>query len=53
MMQFVDSGGLEEAAVRANIALVQKKVNNDIISEGVPEESFEEEYRTLVANVVS
>jgi hypothetical protein len=49
----VGSGGLEEAAVRSNIALVQKKVNNDIVSEGIPEEGFEEEYRTLVANVVS
>jgi hypothetical protein len=53
MVQFVDSGTLEEATVRSNIALVQKKVNNDIVFEGVTEESFEKEYRTLVANVVS
>ncbi|CAB9500649.1 WD repeat and HMG-box DNA binding protein 1 [Seminavis robusta] len=39
---------LEELSVRANMALVQKKVNNEII--GV-DDDFEEEYRSAVAGV--
>ena len=52
-MRLACSGGLEEASIRSNIALVQKKVNQDIVSDGVPDEAFDDEYRTLVANVVS
>jgi chromosome transmission fidelity protein 4 len=43
---------LEELAVRAGIALGQKKVMHDIASEGQVDEDFEREYTALSAQVV-
>lgn len=47
------SSALEELAVRSNIALVQKRVNNQVTSGELMGEEFEEEYRTLCAQVVN
>jgi hypothetical protein len=47
------SNALEELSVRAGIALVQKKVMHDIISEGDVDDDFDREYTALSAQVVS
>jgi hypothetical protein len=47
------SNALEELSVRAGIALVQKKVMHDIISEGEIDDEFDREYTALSAQVVS
>jgi hypothetical protein len=47
------SNALEELSVRAGIALVQKKVMHDIMSEGNDDDEFDREYTALSAQVVS
>jgi chromosome transmission fidelity protein 4 len=47
------SSALEELSVRSNVALIQKKVNNQVTSGDLMGEGFEEEYHTLCAQVVS
>ena len=47
------SSALEELSVRANMALVQKKVNNELTSGDLMGDGFDEEYHTLCAQVVS
>ena len=43
---------LEELCVRSNLALTQKKVNNDISCGDLMGDDFGEEYRTMCAQVV-
>lgn len=42
---------MEEALVRSNLALVQKKVNNDISNRDLLGETFEDEYDTQCKNL--
>lgn len=49
----IHSNALEELSIRASIALNQKRVFHDLVTNGAEDEDFENEYHALSAQVVS